>query len=211
MRVKGVAISIDQLLDAAEAVVLRDGIGKLTLDAVAEAASVSKGGLTYHFTSKEKLVEALVVRIVATHRRDQDEAIAAAPPGPGRVLRALLSMCLNKPADWKENVRRTSMVLMAAMVSNPELVQPLRDLYADVHARLKDDRLAPGYGEVVLAALDGMWFSWIFGIQDLTEERMAQFRLRLDELVQRGIDVGAGAAEASTPACKQTVFPAAAH
>lgn len=181
------AISIDQLLDAAETVVLRDGIGKLTLDAVADAAGVSKGGLMYHFPSKDKLVEALVIRIVGMWRRDHLEAIEAAPPGPGRVPRGFLSMCLNKPDDWKDTIKRTSMVLLAALVSNPQLVQPLRDVYVEIHAKIQQDGLAPGYGEAVLAALDGMWFSWIFGLQDLTDERMAHFRSCLEETVQRGI------------------------
>ena len=38
-----------RLLDAAAAVVRRDGAGALTLDAVAAEAGVSKGGLLYHF------------------------------------------------------------------------------------------------------------------------------------------------------------------
>ena len=38
-----------RLLDAATAVVRRDGARALTLDAVAAEAGVSKGGLLYHF------------------------------------------------------------------------------------------------------------------------------------------------------------------
>ena len=40
-----------RLLDAAVAVVRRDGAQALTLDAVAAEAGVSKGGLLYHFRS----------------------------------------------------------------------------------------------------------------------------------------------------------------
>ncbi len=40
------------LLDAAERVVLRDGAGQLTMDAVAAEAGVSKGGVLYAFPSK---------------------------------------------------------------------------------------------------------------------------------------------------------------
>ncbi len=49
----------DALLDAAEAVVLRESIGHLTLDAVAAEAGASKGGLMHHFPSKEKLAESI--------------------------------------------------------------------------------------------------------------------------------------------------------
>ncbi|MCL4694718.1 MAG: TetR/AcrR family transcriptional regulator, partial [Candidatus Hydrogenedentes bacterium] len=49
----------DLLLDSAEAVVVEGGPSRLTLDAVAEKAGVSKGGLLYHFPTKDALVEAM--------------------------------------------------------------------------------------------------------------------------------------------------------
>ncbi|HZB75928.1 MAG TPA: TetR family transcriptional regulator, partial [Solirubrobacteraceae bacterium] len=39
----------EALLDAAIRVIRRDGAQKLTLDAVAAEAGVSKGGILYHF------------------------------------------------------------------------------------------------------------------------------------------------------------------
>lgn len=188
MRAKGTLISVDSLLDAAEGVVLRDGIGRMTLDAVAEQAGVSKGGLTYHFASKEKLVEAMVRRINEQCRRDHLEAIESAEPGPGRVPRGLLRMCHDKPAEWQESMRRTSMVLLATMVSNPELVKPLRESYVEMQALVKADGLAPGYGEAVLAALDGLWLAWIFGLQDLAGERVEMLKRALEDTIARGIE-----------------------
>ena len=52
----------DALLDAAEAVVARQGVANLTFDAVAAEAGMSKGGLLHHFRSKDRLIEALVTR-----------------------------------------------------------------------------------------------------------------------------------------------------
>ena len=49
-----------RLLDAAAAVVRRDGPRALTLDTVAAQAGLSKGGLLYHFATKDALVDALV-------------------------------------------------------------------------------------------------------------------------------------------------------
>src|SRR5690242_2095382 len=42
----------DRILEAAERVVAEIGAARLTLDVVAQAAGVSKGGLLYHFPSK---------------------------------------------------------------------------------------------------------------------------------------------------------------
>ena len=44
-----------QIIQAALSVAAEKGAGKVTLDSVAKAAGVSKGGLIYHFSSKEAL------------------------------------------------------------------------------------------------------------------------------------------------------------
>ena len=64
----------NRLLDAAGTVVHRDGAQALTLDAVAKEASVSKGGLLYHFKSKNDLVQAMVERWMADFGREMEEA-----------------------------------------------------------------------------------------------------------------------------------------
>src|SRR5205809_615370 len=66
-----------KLLDAAEAVVVRQGIANLTLDAVAAEAGMSKGGLLHHFPTKDRLVEALV-------------AEDGLPPGVGETIAAAI-------------------------------------------------------------------------------------------------------------------------
>ena len=69
-----------RLLDAAAAVVRRDGAGALTLDAVAAEAGVSKGGLLYHFPTKEAMIAVLLERLDRLLAEDV-AAMAAAPEG----------------------------------------------------------------------------------------------------------------------------------
>ena len=45
--------------------VLETGAGHLTLDAVAKCAGLSKGGLLYHFPSKDLLLEAMLTRFLS--------------------------------------------------------------------------------------------------------------------------------------------------
>src|SRR5680860_142372 len=53
----------DRLLDAFERLLVEGGTRAATLDAVAAAAEVSKGGLLYHFPSKDDLVTGLLDRL----------------------------------------------------------------------------------------------------------------------------------------------------
>lgn len=53
----------DRILDAYETLLIEAGPAAATLDAVAAAAGVSKGGLLYHFASKDALGTGLLARL----------------------------------------------------------------------------------------------------------------------------------------------------
>src|SRR5690606_6550579 len=64
-----------ELLDAAEELLSEQGSTALTLSAVADRAGVSKGGLLYHFSTKEALIKAMVERLI-----EEFDALIAAQP-----------------------------------------------------------------------------------------------------------------------------------
>ena len=70
----------DRLLDAFEHLLIEGGERSATLDAVAAAAAVSKGGLLYHFGSKEALIEGQLARLAEFAATDADN-IRSAPAG----------------------------------------------------------------------------------------------------------------------------------
>src|SRR3954454_22441411 len=76
-----------RILSAAELVVLERGVSALTLDAVAEAAGLSKGGLIYHFDSKEALIRAMIARI-GTCMQERMGRLCAIYGRPGTCTRA---------------------------------------------------------------------------------------------------------------------------
>lgn len=78
-------VARDKLLAAFEQIVLDDGERAATLDAVAAAAGVSKGGLLYHFPHRQALVDATLQRLEELMQLDL-EAMAAAPDGAARYF-----------------------------------------------------------------------------------------------------------------------------
>ncbi len=70
----------DRVLDAYESLLLDHGPASATLEAVAAAAEVSKGGLLYHFASKEALAGGLLERLRERSARD-GELMRADPDG----------------------------------------------------------------------------------------------------------------------------------
>jgi AcrR family transcriptional regulator len=76
----------DRILAAAARIVLRDSVRRLTLDAVAREAKLSKGGVLYHFATKEALIQAMLAPLIQSYERElagpQHDA------APGRWTRA---------------------------------------------------------------------------------------------------------------------------
>jgi AcrR family transcriptional regulator len=73
----------DRILDAFAELLSDEGERHATLEAVARRAGVSKGGLLYHFPSKDRLVDGLCDRLREFAAQDV-ERMRAAPDGPAR-------------------------------------------------------------------------------------------------------------------------------
>jgi AcrR family transcriptional regulator len=174
----------DVLLDAAEAVIVRDGIASLTLDAVAAQAGASKGGLLHHFPNKDRLVEALVVRTAAAMRAHHEQAYLETPEGPGRMARALLESTLRDMNEWCVSCRQGSAAAFAALAHNPSLIQPMRAVYADLYRRVaEDDGLPAGVGDAVVAAIDGLWLYWVLGLVPVDQNMIVRVRKALEQIL----------------------------
>jgi AcrR family transcriptional regulator len=176
---------LDRVLDAAEAVVVRQGIANLTLEAVAAEAGISKGGLLYHFPTKDRLIDALVRRSAENWRTCYMDAYGRAPAGPGRMARALLSHCLSDARDWTEQLRRSSSAVFAALAQNPSLIEPMRAVYRDLRRRLAEDGLPTGVGETVAAAIDGLWLDWVLGLASVDQALVVRVRGALEDMLTR--------------------------
>ncbi len=71
----------EAVLDAYEQMLIDEGAGAATMDAVARLAGVSKGGLLYHYPSKTDLENALYARLDALAAADV-EHMQNHPDGP---------------------------------------------------------------------------------------------------------------------------------
>jgi AcrR family transcriptional regulator len=157
--------SREKLLAAAEVVILEKGVVHLTLDAVAATAGISKGGLLYHFASKEALVVALVETLVASLEEDFEKAYAAEREGPGRAARAMIAEGMSwTDHGCDERRERLGAALLAAAGNKPELLLPMQRAFTKWIQEMGDDGLAPGVAMVVAAALDGLTFWHLFGL-----------------------------------------------
>ena len=104
-----------ELLDAAIAVIRRDGAQALTLDAVAAEAGVSKGGVLYHFGSKRALIDGLVDCWL-----DDFEARLDGPDLAAAYVRA------SDLSAAGPEVSASEFGMLAALIEDPEVLEAAR-------------------------------------------------------------------------------------
>jgi AcrR family transcriptional regulator len=159
----GTQTTRQQILHAAFALVRREGVARLTIEAVAQEAGLSKGGVLYHFRSKESLIQAMIVSLVErfaadieTTRREEpeDERLA-----PGSWLRAYIRASAGPAGDDEDTV-----ALLAAVANDPPLLAPLQEQYARWQERSESDGVDPALATVIRLALDGLWMADLFGL-----------------------------------------------
>lgn len=97
----------NRILNAYEHVLLTQGERAATLDAVAEVADVSKGGLIYHFASKAALVEGLLGRLRVLLEHD----LAHMRADPRRAVEHYLRTSVNDHEGVRTFLAAQSLVL----------------------------------------------------------------------------------------------------
>lgn len=149
--------SRDEILEAAEWVVCKRGAGHLTLDAVAERAGLSKGGLLYNFPTKEALLKAMLARLLQRVDVDcaEEKARMAGVEEVASDLKAFVRAAFRE-ADDREQV---SAALLAAGANDPGLLAPVKEWHAKWFRDLGDGKRHPLRVLMLLLALDGLWLN----------------------------------------------------
>ncbi|WP_067967656.1 TetR/AcrR family transcriptional regulator [Nocardiopsis trehalosi] len=152
----------DRILDALQDLVIAEGPSAVTLEAVAAAAGVSKGGLLYHFPSKAAMMSGLVRRLAD---RAEDDFRAAAESDEGIVRHYLRT---SQPESVEEAELYWSVI--AALRGKDGTAGEDRGVIGGVfsewgrllHAEVPDPVLA----EIIRLVGDGLYLSRIAGLPD---------------------------------------------
>ena len=148
----------------------------MTLDAVAKQAGVSKGGLLYHFPSKDALLTAMVERYVC-HLSEAEQAAASESASPVHgFLKSRLAQELGEPQK-----ARVTQGMIAAMLERPSLLDPLREHNRQLWQSIKSTGPNQESGVLAWLALDGLLFQEAFNTCPLS----AQERARITEAILR--------------------------
>ncbi|SDX51841.1 transcriptional regulator, TetR family [Marininema mesophilum] len=171
----------NQLLTAASNIVSEKGVSKLTLEAVANQAGVSKGGLFYHFPSKEDLVQAMIDELSIDFMNDIKNNLQAFH-GKGQWTQAYVETMFMKVEDGL----KMSSALFASMFTNPKLMEKAQLQYKELQDQIQNDQVDPVHSIIVRLASDGLWFAEMFGLSPLDKEMRDKVHSELTKLITKG-------------------------
>ncbi|PIO97140.1 TetR/AcrR family transcriptional regulator [Pleomorphomonas carboxyditropha] len=162
------------LLDHAARLAVEHGLAAVTVQAVAEAAGVTKGGLLHHFPSKQALIDAVFADLLEALDRQLDARIAADPEPRGAFTRAYLASVFDtgpeaNAAAWA--------ALAISMLTDPHLRRRWSDWVEGRQERHRATDGTPALAAIRLAA-DGIWLADLTGVAVEERAAMRDFLIR---------------------------------
>lgn len=151
------------ILKVACRLVRRHGAANLTLDAVAKEAGVSKGGLLYHFPTKEALIQAALDDFLDRFDSETDAEASSNPTLDNRWAQAYLI----KTFDIDKDDLEMSFGILAAASNQPAMLDPMRERYVLWQSRMTAECKDPVEATVARLAADGLFFCELFGFAPL--------------------------------------------
>ena len=174
-------IDRDRILDAAERVILESGGRNFTLDAVAERAGISKGGLVYSFATKDGLVRAALEREITRFQGAVRQRLGARSVEPFELVLAHIDEAL----DEDDAATRKAAFLVTALVHAPDMMEPAQRYYRVLLDPLLSDSGVAHDVRHALLAVEGIFLLRGLGFVEVSAEEHKSVLLHARDMVAR--------------------------
>jgi len=171
------------LLQTANMIVMRDGAANLTLDAVARQAALSKGGVLYHFPTKNALLRAMVEGWLDEFDAAVEGVLADEQEVRGGWLRAFIRASAAHPGPARESAAP----LLAAIAHDMELLELVRERTERWHLRATEGQ-DPARATLLRLTADGLFWSELLGLAPPTGELRDRVVALMLDLVEDGAE-----------------------
>lgn len=169
----------NRILDAAETVAIREGARRLTLDAAAREAGVSKGGVLYHFPNKQALLAGMLERMIEEGSAAVDGYRTACAGQANPTLRALVQT----GRDMMQRKADIRVALITGLSEDPTLMQPVRALFDRLWAQVREECPDEAAAFVIWSAVEGFQFFNMFDVCPLPAEHAPKLFDRLMAMI----------------------------
>lgn len=168
--------SRNAIIQAALAIIARDGPGRLTLDAIAREGGLSKGGVMHQFRTKEAVLKTLLENQVEFFENFSRDYLAAAGADGNEPQLAAQIAVQRKAVSEPHSV---AFGLLGALAENPALLSGLRETDAGKVEAIRAEAADPDLATLRLFAAKGLALSTMMGICSLSEADLERLFDRL--------------------------------
>lgn len=189
----------ERVLDAYEHVLIAEGERSATLDAVAKAAGVSKGGLLYHFASKEELIAGLLERLSSLADEDL-ERMRDAPEGP--VAYYVRTSVMEDDALDRALIATSRLAQGGSVTASAGLGEVRRRWAEAIRPHVRDETAL----ELVMLLSDGLYFNNSLAEPGVERGALSDFvptGPALDQLIALVLDATTRAPHGAEPASSE--------
>ena len=174
--------SRELILQAAEEIVARHGPASLTLESAAARAKVSKGGLFYHFRSKEALLQEMIRRALKQLQDEREKVAESLSCESNATMKAHIIGTLRH----LEGQRPVLAAVIAAIANDPKLVDPMRESFKDDFQSLcRDLSLSMEDTAILFLAAQGLLLLELLHLSFLTPSQIRKVTERMLVQVER--------------------------
>ena len=153
------------VLETAQKLVAEQGTGALTFESLSKASGITRGGITYHFPTKDALLKALIAHDMQQWMEAEQ---AFAPNGVCDQTSALIADIRSYTTSTPEYRRFVSGMVGAAML-DPDLLDPVRKFHCERFDQLDWDEADIRCMLLRLAA-QGLFWMETFNCYDMPAE-----------------------------------------
>jgi AcrR family transcriptional regulator len=173
--------SRESILQAAEEIVAKRGPAHLTLETAATQAKVSKGGLFYHFRSKEALLEAMIRRAMELRETEHAKVAESLTGERNGKMKANIIGTLRQ----LEGQRPVLTAVVAAIANDPKLVEPVREsLRKDFQSLCGELNLRMEDVAILFLASQGLLLTELLNLSFLTPSQIRKITQRMLDMVE---------------------------
>jgi AcrR family transcriptional regulator len=182
--VRGRPSSRERILDAAEELVREIGAGRLTLEAVAERAGLSKGGLLYNFPTKDALLQGMLERMIAGGSAERDAFREQLAGQRNAEVRATIAAALKTRCGQMKGVATG---ILVASAENPRLLEPVRTAFEEQWQAIKASSEDLDAAMVAWLAIEGLSSLEMHDLSPVSAADRDRIVAAVHRLLERGI------------------------
>jgi AcrR family transcriptional regulator len=148
-----------KLIECAVRIIVEQGPNAVTIQAVADAAGVTKGGLLHHFQDKNQLSKAVSKYLLSQMDAEIDQLMSQDSVKYGRFTRAYINAI---SIDLASAQNEQWIALAIYSITEPEL-KSMWNEWIEEKQRLHYDTDSDQMLQVLRYAADGIWFEVLLG------------------------------------------------